>query len=337
MGTSPPDAREPFDAASFVERWRTAEPVLRQRARRFDVPEDDIDDLLSEVAARMFARHISPRSSRDFIAAADHMAYRIVLDRNRTERRRRKLDASRVIAPQSEYDPEAEDERERLELRIAVEQALKAEPFTGLTDYQRRAVLLLLRGGPFTGPERRTIHDAKKDARWLKWFEGLLGIAAAGWIRIRSRLPEPHHTTPALAAVAAIAAVSGLASTVASGTTANASSRAQHASGPPTLDRSQTPFPTTGERVGPVDPPRAVRTEAQATAVGAIGVVDASVTAHFPTGGSRGDLAIVVLRGTPLAATSNIGITIHCDTPTRRALCEAVAPHVAPHPAKDRE
>lgn len=323
MGNPPTEGHDSFDVASFVERWREAEPVLRRRASRFKIEEGQIDDLLSEVATRMFARQLSPGAS-DFVAVADHMAYRLVLGWNRTQRRRRRLDEMR-FTHDDPLDRDADDERERLELRLSVEQAMQSEPFASLSVSQRRAVRLLLRGGPFTGPERRAIHDAKGDPRWLRLFEELLGIAAPVWVRARTRALEPGLAAPALFA-AAVVALGGFAGVLEPG---EAGARPVQGQG---LRGESTAAADAAAGTSPAAPPAG--TGSRLTASGAPGppptttrpgLIGTSVTTRLPGATGDGAVEVVVLRGDPLPAGTDLAVPVYCDSALRRAVCDAVS------------
>jgi DNA-directed RNA polymerase specialized sigma24 family protein len=188
-----------WDEAGFVARWREAQPQLRRLILRFGVEPDAVEDVLNEVGIRMFVKHEDRGTVRDFVRIADAYA------RNVSREQKRRDEGNIDAVP---YDPEVEAEDERglielgsVELRASVQ---------SLSDRERRALALILHGGPYSDAERAIISRARMKLQILfKGFEGLAGSLSARWIRYRGRISSPSPALPALAAVVTAATLGG--------------------------------------------------------------------------------------------------------------------------------
>lgn len=317
-----------FDSRGFVERWRRIEPQLRQRVAHFGAKDaGDADEVLSEVALRMIRARVGVDDDRQLLRLADAIARRIFLDRRRTEQRRSGADAAVYEeAPEDNLDAE-----EAAVLRLTMQ-----EKFASLSRHDRRAVALILRGGPYTAVERVVMYRARPRLR--EAFEDLLGGAAlarpalrrlAEW---RSRFSEPHPAVPFLAAATSALTIAGFAVSGASpGTRTEPVPVAAAPIAPSPHDGRAVAQAVTagpGGRAGAVNgldahPP------VKPTALGPV-PLSASVATRLPRPGQAGTASVSVrtdsIAGEPTPVWARQSVTVNCDSPTRRRACEAVAP-----------
>jgi DNA-directed RNA polymerase specialized sigma24 family protein len=205
------DERQQADAA-WVERWRAVEPTLRRDCAWFvrSTPYT-VDELLSEIAVRMLHAGMEPSSTRDFYRAAQAIGRRVVLDWLRTEARRREVRRRRAgelqtLAADLERDEARErDEFDAFEWRLALRQAME---HPALTPAQRRAVSLMLRGGPYSPAERNVLYRARDAVREI--FDGMFVGVALKFSRWRERVTSPPPAFAPLVAAAATAAAIGV-------------------------------------------------------------------------------------------------------------------------------
>jgi hypothetical protein len=170
-----------FDESRWVAQWRAAAPGLRRRIATFDIQADEVDDVLSETAIRLFkARYFHPKLSR-FRRVAQATAWRAARDRNRTRdapdppRRRSELDEFDLAEPAHAElkeipDASASEAFEALERHLAVRQVRSRSAADN-----RRAmddlVALRDRGGPYDEQERssrRACLSRRRASRWVR-------------------------------------------------------------------------------------------------------------------------------------------------------------------------
>lgn len=205
---------EEFDAASFAAQFREAEPQLRLSARRFGVAADDEDDVLADLALVMLRARVKRPSLREFVRVGDAIARRIVLARRERERVRRRIRQSRAdelaAAVSAKELDDAVDDHERVELVVAVQRTVEAQS-PELTEAERRALALMLRGGPYSNAERSAMKRARGKLRNLfDGFQGLAACLAQRWSRLRERWDEASPAASALFAAATVAGIGGI-------------------------------------------------------------------------------------------------------------------------------
>lgn len=319
-----------FDARGFVERWRRIEPQLRQRVARFGVTDEDAaDELLSDVALRMLKVRVAVDDDRRMLLLADTIARRIVLDGLRAEKRRGgrahpDVPDALPLPPEDELDAE-----ERAVLRLTL-----MEKFASLSKHDRRAVALILRGGPYTAVERVVMYRARPRLReaFEDMLGGAVGLAGTGRLwRLRARLSEPHPVVPLLAAASSALTLGGFAVSGA------ATDRVTQPAGPaiarsPSGEAVAAAMPLGASGAMPAAPAALPRPNGHGVHGGGVAdsAVSASVVARLPQPSGQGVVSITVETGTvagqPVPAWANHSVTVNCDSDARRRACEALGP-----------
>ena len=333
------------DAVAFVEAWRRAEPRLRHNVARFPVQPHDVDDVLSEAFLRLFRARTRLPTNRTFLALADGVARRVVLDWMRRDAKRaaslRRRGLTMVPLSESELDstgqpdPAAAAAEESMLLQMAIKAKLPE-----LSRQERRAVLLLWRGGPFANAELVAIHRGRK--RLDQLFRGLLGSfsSVAAWGRervsgLRARLKDPHPFLPILAGAASAVGLASLAVSSAAPARlpldaparpeppARAGAGPAASSPPQAVSRSSHPAPvparTNGSEVPPTGP-------TSARPLGNAAAVTARAAARLPTAGNSDVASIGIAREVPAAGGNTlVTATVKCNSEVRRTLCDTWA------------
>jgi len=331
MEPKPPDRNpiEAFDAASFTARFRAAEPQLRLSARRFGVAAEDEDDLIADLAFVMLRARVYRPSLREFVRVGDAIARRIVLARQERERVRRRIRESRadelaVNLAVHELD-DALDEHERIELVAAVQRTVVALS-PDLTKGQRRALALMLRGGPYSNAERATMKRARRKLREV--FDAFQGLAA--WLSLRwSRLKARAHPGTTSASALFAAAAAGITVAVVPGVVmdpgraeavavAPASARPAPTQTPgaaPIVDRTSSPA-ASPTRHAPLS--RTTERHAEPSVLGA------DAKARLPRPGAKGGAAVSVEQPAE-DRRAWLSVPVNCDSQFRRKLCAALS------------
>jgi hypothetical protein len=159
----------------------------------------------------MLQAGIGPDDVYEFYRVAQAIGRRVVLDWIRTDRRRqtvaerRAVELSDLANELAREEAEEVNEFDRLEWRLALEQATD---HPRLKPGQRRAAQLLLRGGPYSVAERKVLSRAKDSLGDV--FKGLFAGATLRWSRLRQRLHTPAPVAAPLAAAVATATLIGV-------------------------------------------------------------------------------------------------------------------------------
>ena len=273
----------------------------------------------------MFLKRTDTGNLRDFVRLADAYA------RNVFREQRRRAGATDVPVATS---LETEDERGSagfgtVELRVLL---------SSLSPGQRRAILLMLRGGPYTPAERQVMSRVREKLREVfEGFDGLAVWAFVRWNRVRGRLSNPPPAIPALAAVVTAASlggfyVSGAAVSSPDGRPTG-SPRASVAGGPlpnpaalPTRDSVLTashaaePTRGTSERPSPEAPQ-------------SVAPVAVRASSRLPRSDQNGEAGITVAEPNGRSGWANV-IIHDCDSPSQswRLVCGAASAVPAPEP-----
>ena len=346
MGTEPPtfgnDENEPnvFAQASFAAHWRAAAKQLRRGVIRFGVEPDAVDDLLGDVAVVMLRLRIDRPNRREFVRVAEAIARKLVLRRQSRERdheaTQRRRSAEWVTAVGGDPGHDDMSERERLELQLAVRQELH-EGYVGLSNAQRRALLLMLRGGPYSDAERASITRARGKLREVfRDLEGLGAAVLARLVRLRRRFQNPPPLVPVVAAVATAATFGTFASLGAVTVPQVSSIVPGHQGGATTEEAPSIPVSLSGapsgepirtvavalKREGPSLPPAQVTTPGPP--------VVASVAARPPVGGDG--IASATVQDPSSGRSVWLVAPMNCDSDLRHRVCDTVA-QLPPPPA----
>lgn len=310
---------------SFAARWEATEPIIRRRVARFGLDRDAADEVVADTAERMLRRRVTAATDRAFVLAADSLAWRIAQERRRDLLRRARLgrrrDRTLLISMRSTGD-ETDEARNRVELRLAVQQELSGTAFAALPAPQRRAVMLFMRGGAFSSTERWVIHEARKGPSLRRWAEGLLGALVMLQSRLRTRSTDvqtlPGFVAAAMAATLALSVNSATATNEAPGVTEKRRAAAGLAVAARDLRALQSPPARRG--------PQRTASAAHTTTTASPGreSVSAAVSSRLPTPDQPGYVHIRVVQelSAPLGSETSAGVGIRCDSPTRRAVCE---------------
>ena len=116
-----------FDPDEWEAQWRAILPQLRKRVATYPLESpEDVDEIVNEAGARLFAAQIFRRKRGMFLRLAEATAWRVALDRARVAKRRSsgpQAQRARLAVIPDEWFADADAiERHRVELRLAVEQ-----------------------------------------------------------------------------------------------------------------------------------------------------------------------------------------------------------------------
>ncbi|HEV7885951.1 MAG TPA: hypothetical protein VGO92_00215 [Acidimicrobiales bacterium] len=269
---------------------------------------------MSDVLVRFISKEVSAPSDGRLLTMAEAAARWRIMSAQRTETRRRRLLVGRRVSVDEILmpDPEGLDPHERALLRAAVDMRMAR-----LTPAERRAVMLLRRGGSYTSAERVAIHRSR--ANLGEHFRDLLGAIAVACGRWRNRLVEPHPALPIMAgAISAVTHVGFAMSNAAVHPQVGepprsppALARAQRVRQPPHLLQRRSPefgarfgTPTT-YRLPRTNPPSALATS----------------VARLPIPERAGEASVALVRA-PTNSSTIVAVTVKCDSSLRRAVCE---------------
>jgi DNA-directed RNA polymerase specialized sigma24 family protein len=321
----------------FVELWRANEGRLRDAVEQFgaleasddaDAEPLDIDDVLSEVAFVMLRVRLERDDDASFLWTSRRIAQWLILDRRRRESRRRRIFRDKGVPSLPVADADSVDAQDAALMRLTIQQQL-SQAFDSLSRNDRRAVVLFLRGGPFTGAERVTMHRARE--RLAALLRDALAIIPARLIqRVRCRIgrvSECPAMAPAVAALASAVALGAFPQLAAAPVPLGpARSSAARDGGPPiTVSYNGEAATTRVPETARVSYRSTNASSANAiTPVPERSPVTATATANLPTPATPGRLSITVGREYPAGQTTIYVDNMRCDSQLKQRICRAV-------------
>jgi DNA-directed RNA polymerase specialized sigma24 family protein len=346
MGVEPPEDNDARDLGAFeprfVTRWQSIESRLRRSVRQFGITDDDeADDVMSDVAFIIVKARLERDDDRGFLQLARLVARRVVLDRHRRDERRadsliRRGQTESVIDPAA-VDDDALDAQDRALLRLAVQQQVQ-HAYSSLPENDRRAIALVLRGGPYSTAERVTIHRARQSERLVRLLRDILGAytplaSFRHLLRRRFRLRSAGRTMLAPALAGTVSALT-FGFFPPSGATSPPLASTAPGVAVERPDGEQNPVHL------PLDSALATGTEHGRPAVGpqpfapakpeprpaSSSVVTAAANVRLPgASGERGDITVTVRRPA-MDGETTVYVHPECNTPMQRAICGAIDP-----------
>lgn len=319
----------PFDPDEWEAQWRAILPQLRKRVATYPLESpEDVDEIVNEAGARLFAAQTFRRKRDAFLRIAEATARRVALDRARTAKRHSSGPQARkaqLAAIPDEWlaDPDAIG-RHRVELRLAVEQ-VKRHPLWGKRKAGvQEALDLIDRGGPYDQRERKVISRAR--APLTELFKDFLG----GFVPIRVFRPRARVRPPVSDVSPLTTIIAGAVAAVVvgvfppSGAGVEAGSPRQKAA----VLRAPSHAPIESAKARPAAEPGARPAATNSTRQLAVRGEGAdhgeawspSVSAKLPAPDRPGELRIEVPRPASDGGTI-VGARLSCNTDLRRMVC----------------